>query len=511
MTATEGSTAPRTGTSGVVRGPGPGGRYPEDAPVAGHAAARAAARAAAETVAELLRSPAHVAETAGRSYATAPDTLMLPGWQPASQLLGHAGIAMLHTALAGHDGRWAAVAHGHLAAAARATAAAGPAGAGDLLVPARQAAAGGGYARLLARAADVHASYAAARLRHLQERRATEGPGLSYLDYDAIAGLARQGRGLLSAAAHGHDRSAEVLGGVLAHLVALARPVRVYGTEVPGWWCAPERYVVPRDREEFPRGDFNVGVAHGVCGPLALLSLARLAGCWVPGMTGAIRTLSDWVRGKGQVGPAGERWPGRVGFDEETGAAVLPVGARSRPGWCYGTAGTAWALHLAGRALDDRTLTGRASAAVRAVFLALDAEVPGEDPGMCHGLAGLVRVGTRMAAVNGDPALAAAVAAAAHRLADGFDSRAAFGYRQPVAHARGVVRIDAPGVIDGAAGVALALLAFADASEGIDRAYGRCRTYGVDGARGTDGRGALNGRGSSDAGADGWDSAFLLC
>lgn len=493
MSATGRGAVPHTGAAGAVRNPAtPDERVPGQAPAAGAAAARSAASAAAVTVAELLRDPEQVARIAGHSYAAAPDTLMLPGWQPASQLLGHAGIAMLHTALAAADGRWAAVAHGHLAAAARAATAAGPASAGDLLVPARQAAVGGGYARLLARAADVHASYSAALLRHVRERRAAEGPGLSYLDYDAIAGPVRQGRGLLSAARHGHGRSAEVLDEVLGHLVELARPVQVHGIEVPGWWCAPERYAVPRDREEFPRGDFNVGLAHGVCGPLALLSLAWLAGCRTPGMSGAIRTMADWVRSKGVPGPTGERWPGRVGFDEEAGAAP-PTGARSQPGWCYGTAGTAWALLLAGRALGNRDLTERALAAVRAAFRAVDGPSPDTDPGMCHGRAGLVRVGTRVATLTGDGALAAAVATAAHRLAGSIDTAAPFGYRQPVAHDETVISVDAPGVIDGAAGIALALLAFADETAGGNR------TCGMDHV------------GPPVPGADGWDSAFLLC
>nr|WP_030750282.1 hypothetical protein [Streptomyces sp. NRRL S-31] len=66
-------------------------------------AAVPAALQASVTVAELLRDPERVAEAAVRSLADAPGTLMLPGWQPASQLLGHAGIAMLHGRLAEED------------------------------------------------------------------------------------------------------------------------------------------------------------------------------------------------------------------------------------------------------------------------------------------------------------------------------------------------------------------------------------------------------------------------
>ncbi|MFH9674941.1 lanthionine synthetase C family protein [Streptomyces sp. NPDC017405] len=447
-------------------------------------AAVPAALQASVTVAELLRDPERVAEAAVRSLADAPGTLMLPGWQPASQLLGHAGIAMLYGRLAEEDPAWSAVAHAHLAAAARAATAAGPAGAGDLLIPARRRAAHvGGYARLLARAAEVHASYTAAHSAALAERLKEHGPGLSYLDYDVIAGLTRHARTLLSAAAHGHEASSDVLSAALGQLVALTEPVTVYGRSVPGWWCAPERYVVPRDRAQFPRGDFNVGPAHGVCGPLALLSVARLAGHEVPGMDDAIRRITTWVLDKGRREDSGaERWPGRVAFEEETGAARSTPGGRGRGqvGWCYGTAGVAWSLYLAGRALDDPAVRARASAAVLSIFRDGSADDTGDDPGLCHGRAGLLHIGARMAAATRDPGLWRAVDATAQKLASDLDTRTAFGYRQVVRDTSGVARFDAPGLIDGAAGVALALHTYADARRG------------------------------RNPGADAWDSAFLM-
>ncbi|MDQ0943458.1 lanthionine synthetase C family protein [Streptomyces sp. V1I1] len=427
------------------------------------------ARETVHTVAELLSDPGRVARTSGRAFADVPSALMLPGWQPASVLLGHAGISMLHTRCARDDARWSPVAHAHLAAAVAAAPQTGPAAAGNLILPALlRAADTGGYARLLARSAALHADFTEHRLARLRQRR-NERPGLSYLDYDVIAGLAGQGRALMLAADHGDEQCARVLTDVLGFLVALTHPLDVNGSEVPGWWCAPEGYVVPRDREAFPGGDFNVGAAHGICGPLALLSLAHLAGYRVPGTLDAVRRITDWLREWARVDDRGVSWPGRVAFDEETSTA-RPAGsaaqASARPGWCYGTSGIAWTLYLAGQVLADREASSLAVTAMKGILRRPLDELTGEDPGFCHGLAGVLQAVVRLAVETSDPELWQGADRAADALVSALRPDSAFGYRQVVRSGAELTRLDSPGVIDGAAGVALVLTSYADARRG---------------------------------------------
>ncbi|MET7795160.1 lanthionine synthetase C family protein [Streptomyces decoyicus] len=475
-------------------------------------------------VADLLGSPEQVAGAARDAFATLPPGLPLPGWQPASLLAGHPGIALLHTRCARTDPRYAALGHAHLAAAVAAATEAGPAAVGDLLLPARlHANAHGGYARLLARCAEVHAAYVRARAAHLVTRRQEHGPGLAYGDYDVIAGLAGEGRGLLLAADHGDERCAQALGDVLDFLVGISHPVRPAdgnGHQVPGWWCAPDRYLLPRDRQEFPGGDCNVGVAHGICGPLALLSLAHRSGHRVPGMQDAIRRMADWVLSVGHTDGRGMQWPGRVALPEHPGEPPRPrpspaagagagvgteagtgaglgteagagtvSGVRSRPGWCYGTSGIAWTLHLAGQALDDHRMTALAEEAVSALVQRPPDALVSDDPGLCHGRAGILHTTVRMAAVSGRSTLWETADLLARELVAEFDARTPFGYPQvlppsprptrsppPAPH-----RIHHPGLLDGATGIALVLADYADAR-----------------------------RGTTLAERDGWDAALLM-
>lgn len=444
----------------------------------------AAALTTATAVADLLADPERVGEVAPRALAALPAALMLPTWQPASLTLGHAGIALLHTRLARDDADRAKTAHAHLSAAVAAAGRAGPASAGDLLLPAQSLAGTvGGYTRLLERSVAVHSSFAQAHAARLTRRLQERTPGLSYPDYDVLVGLAGQGRALLLAAEAGHGPATEALAHVLRPLVALTRPVRVNGREVPGWWCAPERYVVSRDRDTYPGGDFNLGLAHGICGPLALLSLAHRAGHGVPGTRDAIRRIVDWVLSKRRQDAWGDHWPGRISYEEET-APPSPsgtvAGLPARSGWCYGTAGVAWTLHLAGQALRDPALTQLASAALLAALNRPRSEGELRDPGFCHGRAGMVHTGAHLAAETDDPELWSAVDSEARWLSAAFDSRHPFGYRQVVRDEAGFTEIDSPGLVDGAAGIALSLMSYADARRGL-------------GPRGAD-----------------WDAAFLM-
>ncbi|WP_329127012.1 lanthionine synthetase C family protein [Streptomyces caniferus] len=449
----------------------------------------------AHRVADLLNTPERVADAARDAFASLPGELPHSGWQPASLLIGHPGIALLHTRCAQGDARYAALAHAHLAAAVAAATDAGPAAVGDLLLPARlHANAHGGYTRLLARSAEVHAAYVRARVAHLVARQREHGPGLAYGDYDVIAGLAGEGRGLLLAADHGDEPCAEALGDVLRFLVGISHPVRpaeANGTPVPGWWCAPDRYLVPRDRQEFPRGDFNVGAAHGICGPLALLSLAHRSGHRVPGLRDAIRRMADWVRSVGYTDDRGMQWPGRVAFPGLPGESRRPsrqTGAPSRPGWCYGTSGIAWPLHLAGQALDDHRMTALAEEAITGLAHRIHDGPASDDPGLCHGRAGILHTLVRMAGVTGRAGLWEAADDLARELVAAFDGRTPFGYAQVLPPVRPPSRPPAlslspapspapppstvpdrvhhPGLLDGATGVALVLADYADARRG---------------------------------------------
>ncbi|TWD25422.1 lanthionine synthetase-like protein [Streptomyces sp. T12] len=87
---------------------------------------------------------------------------------------------------------------------------------------------------------------------------------------------------------------------VLACLVVLAHPARGDGRMLPGWWSP-----VGPDGKEMAGGHGNNGMAHGIAGPLAVLSLALRAGVSVPGQEEAVGTFATWLdRSGSRIGGA---------------------------------------------------------------------------------------------------------------------------------------------------------------------------------------------------------------
>lgn len=272
--------------------------------------------------------------------------------------------------------------------------------------------------------ADLHREYLAAG-----------GVGTPWRIYDALTGLSGIGRVLLAAAQSGHDAER----GLLAALDALTTMVRTrYGAR-PGWWLPTNQH--PKGVEVDPSGAANTGMAHGIAGPLALLSIAHLAGYSVAGQCTAIREAAHWLLRWRTDGIA--TWPPHVtGRELDTGVAA-PVPGR-RDAWCYGIPGISRALALAGQAIGDPALTEAAQAAISSLTTRPNCQWDVDGPTLCHGYAGALQ--------------STATNRAAKGVIDLFDPHHRFGFQ----HIGNQTAKDEPGFLVGAAGVALALADYGD-------------------------------------------------
>jgi hypothetical protein len=253
-------------------------------------------------------------------------------------------------------------------------------------------------------------------------------------EFDLINGLTGLGMYLLL-----RDDEGALVRDVLTYLVRLAtEPLTVDGEQLPGWWTDNE----PADRPsaQWPGGHANLGIAHGIAGPLAVLAHAMISGTTVSGQADAIdqicRRLDRWRCGP----PTSPWWPGTIRSTEWRSDSVDQHGPQ-RPSWCYGIPGIARAQQLAAIALDDRRRQRAAENALTACVtderqLAMLYDTP-----LCHGWAGLVQTVRRTAADAGPDS----------ELADQLprlDTR--FGH-----HLHDLPRPTGDGLLEGAAGISL--------------------------------------------------------
>ncbi|WP_084369831.1 lanthionine synthetase C family protein [Microbispora sp. ATCC PTA-5024] len=431
-------------------------------------AARRAARLV-RLVAERLADPDEVAGIAARPGNSVPAN-GLSMWSPATLSHGFPGIAVFYAELGRVDPAWSALAHRHLRAGAAAveTAPSGGlfAGPASLLAAAQSCAGPAGHYRGLRRT--LTAWLAADHAGRLAAARDRPGPGVAWTDYDVVHGLSGSTRLLLDAARDPDDETAAKASGAvtdtLRHLVRLTEPITVDGHEVPGWWVPSHLQPVEQDRRDYPRGDLNLGLAHGAAGPLSVLATATLHGVEVPGQREAVARLAEWLLGWTMTDDTGAYWPCRVSWDEQI-AAVRPDTSFTRTAWCYGAPGVCAALHRAGLALG---VTEWREVAVTALLDGLRRDrsawrVDGST--VCHGYAGLLQVLSRVGAESGDPRLLDGCLDVARMVLGEADESAPFVFPHLVPdspdgwrNATGYLPLDGAGLLEGAAGVACALL-----------------------------------------------------
>jgi lantibiotic biosynthesis protein len=247
-------------------------------------------------------------------------------------------------------------------------------------------------------------------------RRIAAAARPSLAEFDLVRGLTGLGAYLLHC-----EPDPSLLRQVLQYLVRLTEPVPAHdaaGTSAPGWWTSGN----PNPATTTEGGHANLGMAHGICGPLALLALAARREITVAGQAEAADRICAWLDAWRQPGPAGPWWPTWVTLPELRTGRTLQSGP-ARPSWCYGTPGLARAQQLAAIAWGNRVRQANAENAIARCLSdpAQMARLTG--PGLCHGRAGTALTAWHAACDGGNQdvgstveslALAAAESARAH-------------------------------------------------------------------------------------------------
>jgi hypothetical protein len=427
--------------------------------------ALAVARDVATRVTDTKRLARAIA--AARLQSSFPETVR---WEPFGLAEGNAGLALMCGYLDRclPDEGWDVGAHKFLTAAARGAERASVLSAGAFsglsglaFAAASLARRGTRYQGLLA---VLDAALQASITQSTARIRSAWRTGIAVSEFDVISGLAGIGAHLLLRAEEG--AGSDALRDALACLTGLAES----GQRVPRWWTPPHLMGDEAMAREHPAGNLNCGLAHGIPGPLAMLALALRRGFGVPGQRPAIRRMADWLVEQRVDDAWGVNWPSVVPVSPGDGPRFdAPAAPPTRAAWCYGAPGLARSLWLAGDALGDLELCELALESMRAVYRRPLSVRNIDSPTICHGVAGLLQVTLHFAHDTAHPEFAAAAVALVDQLLAAYSPDRLLGYAslEPGGNA-----VDRAGLLDGAPGIALALLAAGtDVTPAWDRVF----------------------------------------
>lgn len=417
-----------------------------------HSDLRNRAQAVSDTLAERLRDPAEVAERVARGHwiGTVPQDLAYFG-------RGHSGISLLFSKRATRVPDEAVAAYRHLQRNGALLSHIGSlhsgmythlAGMGFAMAIAQSAA--GGYAKALRRIDDQLSSTVHSVSAGLQRE-----PLADLSQWDVINGITGMGRFLLARGDLGEPAATVVLD-TLADLVLrrTLKPRPDSHADLPGLWAtgSPSPSVTSPDVTEY--GHLNLGLAHGITGPLALLALAELQGRADATHAAAGHELADLLLSCAQDDGQGPFWPVYVTRTQWQTGRAEPAPSLIR--WCYGSLGIARALQLAGAAYGRSDCSREGDRAIEAMLAAPLHQWDVVEMGLCHGWAGVLQI---LSCFTDSAVVGERVRAVTHRIADllvdAFDDDVEFGYRVPLKD--GSKGEDDPGFLGGATGIALAL------------------------------------------------------
>jgi lantibiotic modifying enzyme len=207
-----------------------------------------------------------------------------------------------------------------------------------------------------------------------------------------------------------------------------------------------------RMKANAPLGLVDCGAAHGVSGVVAMLSvLAATDSARLGRIRPALNDAATWLADLVEPGADGCLPPARMGLCGEREVPTRPEDVPTA--WCYGGAGMARAVWLAGQALDDPALTTGAVAALRDAHLPSRHRLVGTS--LCHGLAGLLLITWLLARDSGDPGLRHTAGKLLEQLLDRYEPDSLLGFRS----IESGTEIDNPGLINGTSGILVVLTA----------------------------------------------------
>jgi len=267
-------------------------------------------------------------------------------------------------------------------------------------------------------------------------------------EYDLINGFV--GLGIYALERLPRPSAARCLEVVVSRLAERA----IRSAEGAAFFTPPDE-LLPLYRSTYPEGAFNLGVAHGLPGDIALLGAVCGTGIAAREARPLLDATVSWLLARELPPESGFRFP-----------HFYAPGVEPPPGrlaWCYGDLGIAVALLMAARGAGEPAWEREA----RRIAIDAASRDPGlsrvKDAGICHGAAGVGHLFNRLFQATGDEQLAAAArywflqVFALHRPGTGVAGFSNFGRND----GNGARWAEDPGFLTGAAGIALALLAAA--------------------------------------------------
>jgi hypothetical protein len=163
----------------------------------------------------------------------------------------------------------------------------------------------------------------------------------------------------------------------------------------PGFtWHTPPGLLSPTERDRFPGGYYDLGVAHGVPGIIYIIEEIRASECILKPKRHIVRMAIEWLLARQRLYAAGSRYAKHYVKGQE--------GEDSPLGWCYGDLGIAAVLHHVDSRISTPLCRHCCSELLDRCLAWPDGKTGAREACLCHGAAGVAHIFNRLYQKGGD-------------------------------------------------------------------------------------------------------------
>lgn len=174
---------------------------------------------------------------------------------------------------------------------------------------------------------------------------------------------------------------------ILNYIIQLCQDKEVENSMVPGWYISSENQFLEVDKKNWPKGCFNIGLAHGIPSLLIALCNAKKLNIYVEGQNECIKKISDFLIKFRIEEEEKVYWGTHISLEEYKSETI--TNKNTRDAWCYGTPGVAYSLLLSGKSLKNQIYIDYA---IRGMEASSERLQDIYSPTFCHGLSGIAYI-----------------------------------------------------------------------------------------------------------------------
>lgn len=270
--------------------------------------------------------------------------------------------------------------------------------------------------------------------------------------YDIISGVS--GLGNYCTLFKEDEEMVNILTEIVKYIINLTEDISVNDKKVPGWYIKSNNQFSQKDKEKWPQGCFNIGLAHGIPSLLILLINASKIGINLNGQNNSIYKLIQFLINFRVEDNNGGYWTTHISLKEFNNNEINDF--YTRDAWCYGTPGVAYSLLLAGIQLNNDEYV---NIAVNAMKNSIKNLRDVKSSIFCHGLSGIAYITYKFFLKTQDKFFKEQYIQLIDKILDMYNPNTPFGFFDIEANYEKDIIHNNIGIIDGTTGVILTLLA----------------------------------------------------